>query len=63
MDKNQNKKEILFMPLCVAAGFAIGTSIGVVVDNIPLGICLGMGVGVTSGGLITAILLKKKRQK
>ena len=42
MDKNQNKKAILFMPLCVAAGFAIGTSIGVVVDNIPLGICLGM---------------------
>ena len=54
-DKNGFEHKIVFMPI----GMSIGVAIGAVCNNIPMWMCLGLAIGV---GLDSAIDASKKER-
>ena len=49
-DKNGSDHKVLFMPI----GMSIGVAIGAACDNIPMWMCLGLAIGVGLGTVIDA---------
>lgn len=56
--KNQpekNKEESThYLPMCMCLGMAIGTGIGVALDNMSTYMCVGMSLGVAVGAMLDA---------
>lgn len=61
--KNTKFQPILCLPIAMALSTVFGVAIGVANNNIPMGICVGVGVGGISGGLFTIILTLYKKDK
>lgn len=53
--ENNEKNQMLWMPICMCLGLSIGMSVGsLLFDNIPMGMCIGVALGVTVGSAIDA---------
>lgn len=51
-NNNENKNQVNYIPVGMALGAGIGTSIGVATDNLAVGVALGAGIGMLLGTLL-----------
>lgn len=64
-EKKPEKQELTggaALPICMCLGMSIGCAIGILLEQMALGICLGMTVGIAAGVGISSLRARKQKK-
>lgn len=51
------------LPICISLGCSLGLMIGVFMDRLSIGLCIGPAVGCALYGIVTLFQRRKKKEK